>query len=45
MHLHTARDLDKVRGGSEQDREREGGGTPSAPARVAAHIRRVSILA
>ena len=35
--------LGKVRGGSEQDRAREEGTAPSAPARASAHKRRVFV--
>ena len=39
----TAGDLGKVRGGSEQDKAREEGTAPSAPARASAHRRRVLV--
>ena len=40
----TAGDLGKVRGGSEQDKAREEGTAPSAPARAPAHKRRVLVF-
>ena len=42
MHAHT-RGLDKVKGGSGQDRARKEGTSPSAPARASAHKRRVFV--
>ena len=39
----TAEGLRKVGGGSEQDRAREEGTVPSAPARASAHKRRVFV--
>ena len=42
MHVRS-RGLGKARGGSEQDRTREEGTAPSAPARASAHKRRVFV--